>query len=54
MKSQHPSKVHYLAWACAMTATVAREHTRVARALREMPQAKELFRLGRLSYPKLR
>ena len=30
------STAHYLAWACAMNATVAREHVRVARALREL------------------
>lgn len=48
------STAHYLAWACAMNATVAREHVRVARALRTMPQTKELFRVGRLSYSKVR
>jgi hypothetical protein len=37
-----------------MNATVAREHVRVARALREMPETKELFRQGRLSYSKVR
>jgi hypothetical protein len=48
------STAHYLAWACAMNATVAREHVRVSRTLREMPQTKDLFRLGRLSYSKVR
>lgn len=48
------STAHYLAWACAMNATVAREHVRVARALRDMPRTKELFRQGRLSYSKVR
>ena len=45
---------HYLAWSCAMNGTVAREHVRVARALRVMPQTKELFRQGRFSYSKVR
>ena len=48
------STAHYLAWACAMNATVAREHVRVARALRSMPRTDELFRQGRLSYSKVR
>ena len=37
-----------------MNATVAREHVRVARALRDMPATKELFRRGQLSYSKVR
>ncbi|MHB1007741.1 MAG: ribbon-helix-helix protein, CopG family [Propionibacteriaceae bacterium] len=37
-----------------MNAASAREHVRGARALREMPRAKELFRQGRLSYSKMR
>jgi hypothetical protein len=48
------SSAHYLAWACAMNGTVAREHVRVARALRDMPQTKDLFRQGRFSYSKVR
>lgn len=48
------STAHYLAWACSMNATVAREHVRVARALRGMPKVKELFRQSRLSYSKVR
>jgi len=48
------STAHYLAWACSMNATVAREHVRVARALRGMPKVKELFRQARLSYSKVR
>jgi hypothetical protein len=48
------STAHYLAWACSMNATVAREHVRVARALRGMPQVNELFRQARLSYSKVR
>jgi hypothetical protein len=48
------STAHYLAWACSMNATVAREHVRVARALRGMPKVNELFRQARLSYSKVR
>lgn len=48
------STAHYIAWACSMDGGAAREHVRVARALREMPRAKELLRLGRLSYSKVR
>ena len=42
------STAHYVAWACSIDGGAAREHVRVARALREMPRAKELLRLGRL------
>jgi len=42
------STAHYIAWACSMEGGAAREHVRVARALREMP------RVGRLSYSKVR
>jgi hypothetical protein len=48
------STAHYLAWACAMNGTVAREHVRVARALRDLPLTSDLFRQGRLSYSKVR
>lgn len=48
------STAHYLAWACAMNAAVAREHVRVARALRALPLTSDLFRQGRLSYSKVR
>lgn len=48
------STAHYLAWSCSMHASVAREHVRVARALRTMPQTTELFRQGRFSYSKVR
>ena len=48
------STAHYIAWACSMEGGAAREHVRVARALREMPRAKELLRVGRLSYSKVR
>lgn len=48
------STTHFVAWACSMSAGPAREHVRVARALRAMPLTKELFRQGRLSYSKVR
>ncbi|WP_460475714.1 HNH endonuclease signature motif containing protein [Brachybacterium huguangmaarense] len=48
------STAHWLAWACSMDPHTAREHVRVARALRSMPRTVELFRTGRLSYSKVR
>ena len=48
------SLAHWLSWACSMTPGVAREHVRVAKALRRMPTIAELFREGRLSYSKVR
>ena len=37
------SLAHWLSWACAMTPGVAREHVRVAKALRRMPMIAGLF-----------
>jgi Domain of unknown function (DUF222)/HNH endonuclease len=48
------SLAHWLSWSCSMTPGVAREHVRVAKALRRMPTIAELFREGRLSYSKVR
>jgi Domain of unknown function (DUF222)/HNH endonuclease len=48
------SLAHWLSWACSMTPGVAREHVRVAKALRRMPTIAELFREARLSYSKVR
>ena len=48
------SLAHWLAWCCSMNLGVAREHVRVARALRRMPTVTEAFREGRLSYSKVR
>ena len=48
------SVAHWLGWACSMTPGVAREHVRVARALRRMPAVLSAFREGRLSYSKVR
>ncbi len=45
---------HFLAFACSMSPAVAREHVRVARALRSMPATDGLFAQGRLSYSKVR
>ena len=48
------SLAHWLSWSCAMTPGVAREHVRIAKALRRMPTIAGLFREGRLSYSKVR
>jgi Domain of unknown function (DUF222) len=48
------SLAHWLSWACSMSPGVAREHVRVANALRRMPRIADLFRVGRLSYSKVR
>jgi hypothetical protein len=48
------SLAHWLSWSCSMTPGVAREHFRVAKALRRMPTIAELLREGRLSYSKVR
>jgi hypothetical protein len=48
------SLAHWLAWCCSMTPGVAREHVRVAKALRKMPTIAGLFQQGRLSYSKVR
>lgn len=44
----------WLAYRCGMTGNVAREHVRVARALRRMPTVMALLRAGRVSYSKVR
>lgn len=48
------SLAHWLSWACSMSPGTAREHVRVARALRRMPAIRQAFREGRLSYSKVR
>jgi hypothetical protein len=48
------SLAHWLSWSCSMTPGVAREHVRVAKALRRMPTVAGLLRVGRLSYSKVR
>lgn len=48
------STAHFVAWACSMSGGTAREHVRVARALRRLPKVSELMRQGRMSYSKVR
>src|ERR671920_110862 len=48
------SCAHWLAWQCAMAPVTAREHVRVARALRGLPRIWAAFSAGRLSYAKVR
>ncbi|MFC7624736.1 DUF222 domain-containing protein [Microlunatus sp. GCM10028923] len=48
------SVAHWLAWTCSMTPATAREHIRVARALRRMPTVTAAFGAGELSYSKVR
>jgi hypothetical protein len=48
------SLAHWLSWSCSMTPGVAREHVRVAKALRRMPTITRLFEECRLSYSKVR
>lgn len=48
------SVAHWLAWSCSMAPGTAREHVRVARAVRQMPTVLAAFRAGRLSYSKVR
>jgi hypothetical protein len=44
----------WLSWKCQLTAGTAREHVRVARALRDLPVLRAEFAAGRLSYAKVR
>ena len=48
------SCAHWLNWRCGMNIGVARERVRVARALPELPKIKATFRLGKVSYSKVR
>jgi hypothetical protein len=48
------SLAHWLSWTCSMAPGVAREHVRVAKALRRMPTVLAAFQQGRLSYSKVR
>ncbi|WP_299953465.1 HNH endonuclease signature motif containing protein [uncultured Modestobacter sp.] len=48
------SCAHWLAWKCALTPGTARQHVRVARALRELPLISAAFSAGELSYSKVR
>ncbi len=44
----------WLSWKCQLTAGTAREHVRVARALRTLPVLSGEFAAGRMSYAKVR
>ena len=48
------SCAHWLAWQCGLAPATAREHVRVARALRGLPRIAAAFTKGRLSYAKVR
>jgi Domain of unknown function (DUF222)/HNH endonuclease len=48
------STAHWLSWACSLSGGAAREHVRVARALRELPLVDAIFGEGRLTYSKVR
>jgi hypothetical protein len=49
-----PSCAAWLAWRCQLAPGTAREHVRVARALRELPAARAGFAAGTMSYAKVR
>ena len=44
----------WLSWKCQLSSGAAREHVRVARALRDLPVIRGEFAAGRLSYAKVR
>src|SRR5580698_7203895 len=44
----------WLSWKCQMSSGAAREHVRVARALRDLPVIRAEFAAARLSYAKVR
>src|SRR5947209_591971 len=48
------SCAEWLAWQCGLAPGAAREHVRVARALRALAQIDAAFGAGRLSYSKVR
>lgn len=48
------SLAHWLSWRAGMSLRTAREHVRVARALRELPRTKVAFGRGELSFSKVR
>src|SRR5215469_15534112 len=49
-----PSCAAWLGWRCQLAPGTAREHVRVARALRELPAIRAEFAAGRMSYAKVR
>ena len=48
------SCAQWLSWKCQMSSGAAREHVRVARALRDLPVIRDEFAAGRLFYAKVR
>ncbi|MGD0605380.1 MAG: DUF222 domain-containing protein [Streptosporangiaceae bacterium] len=48
------SCAQWLSWKCQLSSGTAREHVRVARALRDLPVLRAEFGAGRLSYAKVR
>lgn len=48
------SVAEWIAWRCSISPRAAREHVRVARALRELPMITGAFSRGELSYSKVR
>jgi hypothetical protein len=48
------SVAEWIAWRCSVSPRAAREHVRVARALRELPMIAGAFSRGELSYSKVR
>jgi hypothetical protein len=48
------SPAHWLEWKCAIAPGTARDHVRVALALKELPKTTESFGDGRLSYSQVR
>jgi hypothetical protein len=49
-----PSCTAWLSWKCQLSASTAREHVRVARALASLPVIQAEFAAGRLSFAKVR
>src|SRR5215471_7550609 len=49
-----PSCAAWLAWKCQLAPGTARDHVRVARALRDLPVIRGEFAAGRFSYSKAR
>jgi hypothetical protein len=48
------SCAHWLSWRCGISLRTGREHVRVARALQVLPQIRQHFATGELSYSKVR
>jgi hypothetical protein len=48
------SCAEWIAWRCGLTPRAAREHVRVARRLRELPETHAAFPQGEVSYAKVR